>query len=520
MAIDNERNKDMNLDTLDREVLGCNASIGYIDIEAKGPCRPLEFPAPIVDRGMTVSTDVIDHRTGDIIHATSVLMRVHAHNKLYASRRQHLMCGSIDLPDKAYCVWKKLADTTYGSIRLCVVLKRVSDNVKRFASRLQGGEQCIPQWETTDEMVAIKVTNWDRLQSLRGRHLVDPIKELAAQQQLIGADHPHVISLLDTLQDEKHLFCIYPYLSGGDLYGAVIDEMANSSTDKVDESLARKWFRQILCAVSHLQKRGICHRGISLENLMIDEDNNVQLIDFGLCLRVPFDDSDNSNMVTDVSANTSRRLMKQQGKCGYWEYMAPEMVSEELMFDGFATDLWSVGIVLFELIVARKPFGMADPVDENFKTISVEGNLAGLLRLKDIDISSQAINLMQNILWNDPAKRLNLEGIINHPWVRGSNYRKPQPTRSPIEEGSSWFMSSKSIDELMDLKPIEFDDCFPELTIADSTASTADMSDPSDCSSSRATTLHEVHKQKKKSWFRFKKQTKATARIRVDSELC
>jgi len=489
---------------------------------------PLEFPAPIVDRGMTVSTDVIDHRTGDIIHATSVLMRVHVHNKLCTSRRQHLMCGSIDLPDKAYCVRKKLADTTYGSIRLCVVLKRVSDNVKRFASRLQGGEQCIPQWETTDEMVAIKVTNWDRLQSLRGRHLVDPIKELAAQQQLIGADHPHVISLLDTLQDEKHLFCIYPYLSGGDLYGAVIDEMANSSTDKIDESLARKWFRQILCAVSHLQKRGICHRGISLENLMIDEDNNVQLIDFGLCLRVPFDDSDNSNLVTDVSANTSRRLIKQQGKCGYWEYMAPEMASEELMFDGFATDLWSVGIVLFELLVGRKPFGIADPVDENFKTISIEGNLAGLLRLKDIDISSQAINLLQNMLLHDPAKRLTLEEVVDHPWVQGS-YRKPQPTReSHIEEGSSWFMKSASIDELME-KPLVLDDCFPELTLADSTASTADMSDPSDCSSSRAPhnqyevkldTLHEVHKQRKKSWFRFKKQAKATARMRIDSELC
>ena len=146
--------------------------------------------------------------------------------------------------------------------------------------------------------------------------------------------------------------------------------------------------------------------------------------------------------------------------------------------------------------------------------------------MKDIEISNQAINLLQNMLWCESAKRLNLEGIINHPWVRGSNYRKPQLIRSPIEEGSSWFMSSKSIDELTGKPLIVLDDCFPELTLADSTASTADMSDPSDCSLSRAPqyevmdTLHEVHKQKKKSWFRFKKQTKATARMRIDSELC
>ena len=90
-------------------------------------------------------------------------------------------------------------------------------------------------------------------------------------------------------------------------------------------------------------------------------------------------------------------------------------------------------------------------------------------------------------------------------------------------------MSCKSIDELTEKPLIELDDCFLELTLADSTASTAEMSDPSDCSSSRAPqkqyegkldTLYEVHKQKKKSWFLFKKQAKATARMRIDSELC
>ena len=62
-----ERNKDMNLDTLDMEVLGCNASIGYTDIKAKGPCRPLEFPAPIVDRGMTCSSSYRLSSTAQVI---------------------------------------------------------------------------------------------------------------------------------------------------------------------------------------------------------------------------------------------------------------------------------------------------------------------------------------------------------------------------------------------------------------------------------------------------------------------
>ena len=248
--------------------LGGNASIPYTTLQTSGPAsRPLEFPAPTVDRATTLSADVIDHRSGNIFRATSVLMRRPLHAKACAARatsgtnsptsdatgnnpalspnyighnrtnsrdsihswhsafnapspplsslssaqlqqQAHRRtqsnpmnnaenlppCGpACDLPDRAYCVRRKLCETTDGSIRLCVVMKRVSRNIagrvvpseesafdslprsvapernhngnhwrgkgQEYAGGGEKGEGRVevPGWETTDQMVAIKV---------------------------------------------------------------------------------------------------------------------------------------------------------------------------------------------------------------------------------------------------------------------------------------------------------------------------------------------------------------------------
>ncbi|KAL7462142.1 hypothetical protein ACHAXS_002529 [Conticribra weissflogii] len=399
--------------------------------------------------------------------------------------QQHLQnlqpCGmECALPDRAYCVRRKLCDTTYGSVRLCMVLKRRGRNVlgggvKGLSAGIgdvgivgpgaagggnsgwdsldkkKGGDRGMfgfigePAWETTEEMVAIKVINWSKLQSLRGRHLEDPIKELAAMQ-LLGDYHPNVISISDSLQDETHLFCIYPFVSGGDLYERVLDEMRLSPTGRMDESLARKWFRQILSALNQLQKKGICHRDLCMENILVDERNNIKIIDFGLCLRVPYADPNNRNLVTDVSANTARRLMKAQGQGGTWEYMAPEVLNRDT-FDGFAIDLWAVGIVLFELLIGKKPFSMPDAVDANFRYIAINADLAGLLRMKGVELEKEAVDLLQKMLHLDPKKRLTLAEVVEHPWVkRGYSGDKVTRMYSVEDLGLRWFINSNPID--------------------------------------------------------------------------
>ena len=577
--------------------LGMNASVPYTQLASGGApsFRPLEFPAPTVDRSNSAGGYVIDHRSGKVFYATSILSRkaVHGkscrlrygdgrpggeknrynntvggspkHEKKAAGTSGHVRNGSrdsvhswynantghgnyhnstygqsqsmhsqsshgrlqsdaaqqpcgpgCDLPTKAYCVRRKLCDTIYGSVRLCVVLRRI----KRDSGDPFDGYGQEASWETTDQMVAIKVSlcvlsmwvdslafflarhlsdvlrahlmhklmgirqlpvdnihmhclfvfwwfvvsvvafqfsqticlkqvvNWSKLQQLRGRHLEDPIKELAAMQ-LLGNYHPHVINISDSLQDETHLFCVYPFISGGDLYDRLWQDMRRSPSGRVDETKARLWFRQILSALSHFQKKGVCHRDLCMENMMVDEHDNIKIIDLGLCLRVPYADPNNRNLVTDVSANSVRRLIKCCGQGGNWEYMAPEVSMQHESFDGFAIDLWAVGIVLFEFLIGKKPFAMPDAVDKNFQTISIDENLDGLLRLKGISLDADALDLLQKMLRYDPSRRLTLAEVVSHSWtMRGYNDSKPKRVLSSVEEtNNSWFIQNNAIDD-------------------------------------------------------------------------
>jgi hypothetical protein len=425
-----------------------NAFLSFSKIQSSGPpSMPLTFPEPSANRALTVSADVIDHNTRAVFRASSIMMRrpnhcksclaltpptstsnspasasapttktnsrdaAHSWHSAFnaplhpsvaatpAKKQQALHARTnsntpmsnkpcqmeCDLPDFAYCVKRKICDTTYGSIKLCVVLRRVNRNMASVKVTDQFGLDAVsyphhrggrttlsrdfkveeldqqpiaedPMWETTDEIVAVKVINLEKYRSLQGKNVDNPINELAALQ-LLGNYHPNLISLVDALQNESHLFIVTPYIPGGDLSSRIIADMENSPYGRVHESQAKKWFQQVLSAISHLQKKGVCHRDLSMDNIVVDDYGDLRILDFGLCLRVPFADPNNRHFVTDVSADTSRRLMKAQGQAGQWAYMSPEVAMNKDVFDGFAVDLWSAGILLFEILVGKSKYG-------------------------------------------------------------------------------------------------------------------------------------------------------------------
>ena len=308
-----------------------HATLRYNDVASAGSsARPLDFPAPEVYRGERVDLRARDHKSGTIHKLKNVLLRCSKNGNKYSSKRSR--------PDVAYLMTKKIAKTVYGCVNLCIVLRRIdkstsnnqrNGNSPEFEDRQDhddddDGDGPLVEWESTDHQAAIKVSEWKKIHTLRGKHLEDPIKEIAAMQ-LFGNHHPHVIGVLEALQDDKCLYTVMPYLGGGDLYGRLIEFMGARSvrTDDTggiggtgfDEGSARIWFRQILQAVNLLQKKGVCHRDICLENILLNEDDNICLIDPGMSLRIPYTDSETGG-VADVSSGTSRRLMVAQGQGG------------------------------------------------------------------------------------------------------------------------------------------------------------------------------------------------------------
>jgi serine/threonine protein kinase len=174
--------------------------------------------------------------------------------------------------------------------------------------------------------------------------------------------------------------------------------------------------RAFLQGVGHLQKMGVCHRDLSLENVLVDEYKTSVVIDLGMCLRVPYAPEDGGPGVTDVSAGTLRRLILPQMACGKPNYISPEVLKSTEPFDGFAIDLWATGVILFIMLVGLPPWEFAREEDPRYRMV-VKGGLERMLNSWGRAVSPEATDLLHRMLKEDPRDRLSLEEIKEHDWV-------------------------------------------------------------------------------------------------------
>jgi len=284
----------------------------------------------------------------------------------------------------------------------------------------------------------------------------------------------NIMMPLDLLSDERNLYSIMPYCDGGELFERL------DLNERFSENEARYWMDQVLNVSStfrskpmvdkfsslnisyiifchesfilskgldNLQKIGICHRDMSLENLLVHKDGAL-IIDMGMCLLVPYCDEDPASLAVSFDnmkmnggqvvqqqqnlqqhqslarGNRRRSLIKPQGTCGKWIYMSPEIYRNEEPFDGFAVDMWAAGVILFLMLTGFPPWERACRTDERFHYMS-GGYLVQMLTEWEIGLSSDAMDLLQRMLFLDPKDRLSLEQVRAHPWM--INGRREQP---------------------------------------------------------------------------------------------
>jgi len=179
--------------------------------------------------------------------------------------------------------------------------------------------------------------------------------------------------------------------------------------------MARYWFNQILDGLSYLQRMGVCHRDMSLENILVDDYTRSVVIDLGMCLRIPYD---NGEEIGDVTSGGLRRLIKPLIPCGKPNYISPEILASDRPFDGFAIDLWATGVILFIMLVGLPPWEFARPEDPRYKMV-IKGKLSRMLESWNRPVSPEAADLLQKMLMEDPRQRLSLTEVKDHPWVVG-----------------------------------------------------------------------------------------------------
>jgi serine/threonine protein kinase len=188
--------------------------------------------------------------------------------------------------------------------------------------------------------------------------------------------------------------------------------------------------------LSHLQKMGVCHRDMSLENILVDEYKTSVVIDLGMCLKVPFDDGETGG-VADVTTGTLRRLITPLVPCGKPNYISPEVLKSQEPFDGFAIDLWASAVILFIMLVGLPPWEFAREEDPRYRMV-VRGGLERMLRSWQRPISPMAADLLQRMLKEDPRDRLSLCEVKDHPWMVNDEGSVHTTSVAPAPADEGW----------------------------------------------------------------------------------
>eukprot|EP00568_Trieres_chinensis_P016917 CAMPEP_0183327576 /NCGR_PEP_ID=MMETSP0160_2-20130417/83837_1 /TAXON_ID=2839 ORGANISM="Odontella Sinensis, Strain Grunow 1884" /NCGR_SAMPLE_ID=MMETSP0160_2 /ASSEMBLY_ACC=CAM_ASM_000250 /LENGTH=429 /DNA_ID=CAMNT_0025495711 /DNA_START=1284 /DNA_END=2570 /DNA_ORIENTATION=- len=376
-----------------------------------GPAAPpIRFPPPEYLNGSRADEVLVyNEDSGEHFVARDVLFRSHEADEEEEGGLQSVSRAYWKIPDK------EPITTRMGHLEICVVLARcprsADSDTEEEDSRTSSGNEDDIVFLLTNRLVAVKVNYCERME--RSLHITaeNPLNEIAALQ-IVGTNHPNVLGCEEVLFDTEYLSVVMPYCGGGDLFQVVDDYLRENPTSHgLPEPQVRYWFRQMLEGMKYLQSCGICHRDLSPENVIINEDKCL-IIDLGMSLRVPYSSTEPDNTsVTDVTQGTQRRLIIPQGQCGKRRYMSPEIWRNRENFDGFAVDIWTAGTILFFMLTGQT---YLEPYDAIFNAMVID--LSGLLRHWNMNVSDDAIDLLQRILVEDPRERLTLEEIATHAW--------------------------------------------------------------------------------------------------------
>ncbi|KAF9910088.1 hypothetical protein BX616_010973 [Lobosporangium transversale] len=246
------------------------------------------------------------------------------------------------------------------------------------------GQVKLARHRKTDEQVAIKIISKASLVNRAAVHR--GIEREIAIMKLIN--HPHVIRLHDVYETEKELFLVMEYVSGGELFEYLVNK------GKLEETEALRFFQQIITGLAFCHKRKICHRDLKPENLLLDDNHNVKIADFGM-----------------ASLQPQGKLL--ETSCGSPHYASPEVVTG-MKYDGASSDIWSCGIILYALLTGHLPFD-----DENIRQLLSKVK-AGKFYMPQ-DISAGARDLISRMLTVNPKRRITMQGVMMHPWFRMVN---------------------------------------------------------------------------------------------------
>ncbi|PIN18463.1 Serine/threonine protein kinase [Handroanthus impetiginosus] len=241
----------------------------------------------------------------------------------------------------------------------------------------------------TGQSVAIKVIDKEKV--LKVGLINQTKREISVMSSI---KHQNIVQLHEVMATKTKIYFVMEYAKGGELFHKV-------AKGRLKEDSARKYFRQLIQAVTFCHSRGVYHRDLKPENLLLDENGNLKVSDFGL------------------SALTESK--RQDGllhtTCGTPAYVAPEVISRK-GYDGAKADIWSCGVILFVLLAGYLPFHDSNLMEMYRKISKCEYKCPSWF-------PPEVRKLLSRILDPNPQSRISMARIMENSWFR----KEPEGTK-------------------------------------------------------------------------------------------
>ncbi|KAK3022937.1 hypothetical protein RJ639_046755 [Escallonia herrerae] len=250
----------------------------------------------------------------------------------------------------------------------------------------------------TGQGVAIKVIDKEKVLRVG---LIDQIKREISTMRLVR--HPNIIHLYEVMATKTKIYFVMDFAKGGELFNKV-------SNGRLKEDVARRFFHQLINAVDFCHSRGVYHRDLKPENLLLDENENLKVSDFGL----------------SALAESKRQDGLLHTTCGTPAYVAPEVINRK-GYDGAKADIWSCGVILYVLLAGYLPFHDSNLM-EMYRKI-------GKAEFKSPNwFPPDARRLLVRILDPNPHTRISIAKIRGNSWFRRGLNSKQSKTDTESKE--------------------------------------------------------------------------------------
>jgi len=310
-----------------------------------------------------------------------------------------------------YLLEEKLGRGSYGTVRKCKDI-------------------------TTGTTYAMKILNKKNLKSMLKYTWTDNKMETSSALDSIEQEisimkrlqHRNIVNLIEIIYSEDVLYLILEYMPHGSLAeGGDKIKMINSANNE----RLRRWMRDIVSGLAYLHSQRICHSDIKPENILIGDNDLLKLADFGISRFLDFGES--------------KRVFKE--KEGTLAYQAPECLLEhDNVFSLYPTDIWALGITLYQLRYGVLPF-YADENELLIKKIVKEP-----VRIPTSEKDVTFVHLLQALLNKDPAERISIQKLCQHHWI--TNRGEDLPLRFSYDLLSAGETGERLMSKLLKFRPL------------------------------------------------------------------